>query len=201
MSAVVQDRTEVMLRYPVRTHPYAGVSHDSEGRYYDFKTRPDLITKVLEDFKPHAGRCSVQHFYRLLQYINRPDGSFETTDCGLTKRLYQLPSSPFPEKSGCLGGRLMLIFRDLDQNCSKKHVIKLVRKMQRQLLNFGRDASYVGFVVGPFPTLFLETQKRGFQTDIEFAMWGDSFEDAMARFDEVVGLMERTIVECDKRGL
>lgn len=166
MSAIVQDRTEIMLRYPVRTHPYAAVRHDAEGRYHDFKRSPDLIWEVLEDFKPHAARPGVQHFYRLLRHINRPGAPFETTDCGLAKRIYRSPSSPFPDKAGWLGGRLMLIFRDVEQNCSKKRIFKLIRAIERTLLRSGKDVDYVGFVVGPFPTLFVDRGRRGFQVEV-----------------------------------
>jgi hypothetical protein len=198
MSAIVQDRTEIMLRYPVRTHPYAGVRHDSEGQYHDFKARPELIWNVLEDFRPHAALSSVQRFYRLLRHINRPAAPFESTDCGLASRLYRSASSPFPDKAGWLGGRLMLMYRDPDQNCSKKRIFKLIRAIQRKLLVAGKDADYVGFVVGPFPTLFAETGRRGFQVDIEFAMWGDSFKEAIGRFNEVVRLMESAILEAEQ---
>ena len=189
-----------MLRYPVRTHPYAAVRHDAEGRYHDLKATPDLIADVLEDFRPHSAHAGVQHFYRLLRHINRPGAPFETTDCALAKDLYRSPSSPFPDKAGWLGGRLMLMFRDLEQNCSKPRVFKMTGALQRKLLRFGKDAHHVGFVVGPFPTLFVETGRRGFQFDIEFAMWGDSFDEAMSRFDVVVGLMEAAILECEKIG-
>jgi hypothetical protein len=197
MSAAVQDRTELMLRYPARTHPYSGVRHDAAGRYHDFKSNPELIGEVLEDFKPYEELSSVQHFYRLLRHVNRAGGPFESTDCGLAKRLHRSPSSPFPTKAGWLGGRLMLMFRDLDQNFSKKHIFKLINRIQRKLAHYGRHSDYVGFVVGPFPTVFVDTGKRGFQVDIEFAMWGDTVEEAIGRFEVVVRLMEKAIVDCE----
>ena len=186
-----------MLRYPARTHPYSGVRHDAAGRYYDFKSKPEMIGEVLEDFKPYEELSSVQHFYRLLRYVNRPDGPLETTDCGLARRFFRSSNSPFPTKAGWLGGRLMLMFRDLNQNCSKKRVFKLVNTIQRKLAHYGRQSDYVGFVVGPFPTVFTATGRRGFQVDIEFAMWGDTVEEAIARFEVVVRLMEKAILDCE----
>lgn len=91
----------------------------------------------------------------------------------------------------------MLMFRDLDQNCSKKRILKLVNRIQQKLSHYGRQSDYVGFVVGPFPTVFTETGRRGFQVDIEFAMWGDTIEEAIARFEVVVRLMEKAIVDCE----
>jgi len=168
-----------MLRYPPRTHPYAGVGagHGSQGRYYDFKAEPDLVETVLEDFAPHRADVGVQKFLALIRHINRPDAPFETTDCGLTQSLYRSRNSPFPDKAGWIGGRLMLMRRKLEQNCQQTAVNRLLRRLTIALRRAGRTCTHIGFVVGPFPTLFCSTGQRGFQIDIEFAMWGDSFEE------------------------
>lgn len=199
MPAVIQDRTNYLLRRAPRTFPYAGVGHDSRGRYYDFKAAPDLVDIVLEDFVPHRANVGVQKFFALIRHINRPDAPFETTDCGLTQSLYQSRNSTFPDKSGWSGGRLMLMWRELDQNCQWVAVNRLLRRFRCALGRAGRDCTHIGFVIGPFPTVFCSTGRRGFQIDIEFAMWGDSFDESMRRFSDVVMVIDKA-VESSERG-
>ena len=92
----------------------------------------------------------------------------------------------------------MLMYRKLDQNCQPESVRRLVERLRAGLRRAGRRYTHVGFVIGPFPTLFCTTGQRGSQIDIEFAMWGDSFEEGMHRFSDVVGIMEQAVKECEK---
>lgn len=197
MPAIIQDRTNHLLRRPARPHPYGGVRHDAQGRYYDFKARPDLIETVLEDFTPHNSYPGVQRFYALLKHINRENGPLETTDCGLSQKLYRSCHSPFPEKAGWVGGRVMLIWRQLDRNCQWKTVRLVLKRFRRELKRVGKAYDHIGFVVGPFPTLFQTTGRKGYQIDIEFAMWGDSFDEAMQRFSNAVLVLDETIKNCE----
>lgn len=198
MPAVIQDRTNHFLRLPRRTHPYGGV--DSKSRYYDFKAQQELIENSLEDFVPHRARAGVQRFFGLIRHVNRPNGQLETTDCGLTQSLYQSRSSPFPDKCGWVGGRLMLMWRNLDRNCQPAAVNRLVARLKAALRRAGRPCTHIGFVVGPFPTVFCSTGQRGHQVDIEFAMWGDSFEESLCRFSDVVAVIEKAVEECERKG-
>ena len=200
MSAVVQDRTKYFLLLPRRTHPYAGVNNDCQGRYYDFKAQPDLIENTLEDFVPHRAYVGVQRFFALVRHINRPNAPFETTDCGLAQSLYRSRNSPFPDKAGWVGGRLMLMWRKVDRNCQQAAINRLLGRLKAALRRSGRPYTHIGFVVGPFPTVFCSTGQRGFQLDIEFAMWGDSFEESMCRFSDIVAVMEKAVEEGERNG-
>lgn len=200
MSAIIQDRTNYFLRLPRRTHPYGGANSESRGRYYDFKARPDLIENRLEDFVPHRAYAGVQRFFALIRHVNRPDGQFETTDCGLAQSLHRSRGSPFPDKSGWVGGRLMLMWRNVDRDCQQAAVTRLLTRLKAALRRAGRPYTHIGFVVGPFPTVFCSTGQRGFQVDIEFAMWGDSFEESMRRFPDVVAVLEKAVEECERNG-
>lgn len=197
MPISIQDRTEYMLRRPPRPHPYASVRHDARGQYYDFKARSDLIETVLEDFIPHNANPGVQQFYRLLKYVNREGAPFETTDCGLSQRLYRSTNSPFPEKAGWVGGRVMFMWRELDNNYDQRSARWLLKQLLRKFKRLQRRHNYIGFVVGPFPTVFRATGKAGYQVDVEFAMWGNSFEEAMQRFSDVISVLDQSIKECE----
>lgn len=197
MPISIQDRTEVLLRRPPRAHPYASVRHDARGDYHDFKARPDLIDSVLEDFTPYSANPGVQRFYELLKYVNRAGAPFETTDCGLSQKLYRSANSPFPDKAGWVGGRVMFMWRDLERNCRQKSVRRLLKQLLRQLRRHETRYSHIGFAVGPFPTVFRATGQKGYQIDVEFAMWGDSFEEAMERFGDVVAVLDRAMRKCE----
>lgn len=198
MPAAIQDRTEYLLRRPPRPHPYARVHHDERGQYYDFKARPDLIETALEDFTPHTSVAGTKDFFALVRHINRPCATFETTDSGLSQSLHLSRTSPFPDKRGWVGGRVTLLSRRLDRNCQPSEVKRLLRRLRCALGRAGRGYSYIGFVVGPFPTFFVETGRRGFQIDIEFAMWGDTFDEAMHRFSHVVAVLDQAIKKCEQ---
>lgn len=194
----IQDRSEYLSSRQPRRQPYRRVRHDDRGQYYDFKLQPHLIETSLEDFTPHALNDGVQRFYDLLRHINRPDGPFETTDCGLSQRLHVSSNSPFPEKAGWIGGRVMLMWRDMAKNCRGQPVAWLKDQLLRQFKRYRQRHNYIGFVLGPFPTVFEVTGERGYQIDIEFAMWGDTYEEALERFPEVVTVLDRAIRRIEK---
>lgn len=195
----IQDRSDYLANRPPRVHPYRKVHHDERGRYVDFKRDPDLIESALEDFVPHAAHAGVQQFYGLLRYINRPDAAFETTDCGLSQKLYVSSNSPFPRKAGWVGGRLMLMWRDTAKNCREKPVAWLQSQFLRQFKRLRKRYDCIGFVLGPFPTIFSESGARGYQIDVEFAMWGDSYEEALDRLPDVVSALEKVVQQVEKR--
>jgi hypothetical protein len=193
----IEDRSSVLMRRPPRPHPYEQVRHDARGQYHDFKTNPDLIDTVLEDFTPHDTNPGVQRFYALLKHINRQGALFETTDCGLSQTLYRSANSPFPDKAGWVGGRVILMWRELDRNCRQEAVGWLLKQLLRRFRRLEKRYDHIGVVVGPFPTVFRMTGRRGYQVDVEFAMWGDSFEEAMQRFPDVVSVLDASIRKCE----
>src|SRR5947207_234777 len=70
-----------------RTHPWGATDYgdvqNAAGKYVDFKKFPALIPEALEDFRPHASRDAVHHFYDFLAWINGPEILLETNDCAL----------------------------------------------------------------------------------------------------------------------
>lgn len=93
----------------------------------------------------------------------------------------------------------MFMWRDLAKNCRQDTVRWVLDKLLAQFRRVERQYNYIGFVVGPFPTIFRDTGKRGYQIDVEFAMWGDSFEEAMQRFSDVVLVMDQSIKRCEAK--
>jgi hypothetical protein len=68
---------------PGRHHPWTPVENNPEAKYYDFKTHPEQIPLVLEDFKPWAHYPAIPRFYELLRWLNGRESILESNDCGL----------------------------------------------------------------------------------------------------------------------
>ena len=92
----------------------------------------------------------------------------------------------------------MLMLREIDQNCEPDAAKTLLKRFRGALRRAGTANTHIGFIVGPFPTVFCATGRRGFQIDIEFAMWGDTFEEAMNRFADVVSIIDKAVKRCER---
>src|ERR1019366_6892694 len=93
--------------------------HDSSHRYYDFRAQPELITEVLEDFRPYSDQPAVIEFYEFVANTNGDSSHFETNDCAF--------KSPHPNTSKTspktlqASGRVMFYFRDLSLNVTREY--------------------------------------------------------------------------------
>jgi hypothetical protein len=102
----------------VRAHPYrSGLTPDV--RYYDFKARPELIPRVLEDFMRWSHYPAIQRFYDLIRWINGPESVFESNDSRFTG--VQDSHTPVLGSLEALCG-VMIFLRDLALNLSPQHV-------------------------------------------------------------------------------
>lgn len=67
-----------------RSHPWKKTSYEERAGFYsNFIKNPELITEVLEDFKPHESQKAVQTFYEFIKWINGSASAFETNDCAM----------------------------------------------------------------------------------------------------------------------
>src|SRR3954464_5383259 len=97
-----------------RSHPWQGSSLDAQARYLDLTAAPELIRTSLEDFHPFRRYPAIEAFYALLERINHPQSQLEWNGCAF----------PGPPPIGTPGvgaslecsGRLMLLYRNLEQN-------------------------------------------------------------------------------------
>ena len=62
-----------------RSHPWGKTAYNERAGFYsNFIQHPELITEVLEDFKPHEDKKAIQTFYTFLKWINGAESAFET---------------------------------------------------------------------------------------------------------------------------
>jgi hypothetical protein len=171
-------------QYSGRQHPWTEANHDSRGRYYDFKTNPELIPLVLEDLKPYEGYAAVRTFYDLLAEVNGPTSNLETNDISF-RGPSQNVSDDFAKDLQCMG-RLAVLFRELDRNCAEDDVSWF---MARSLAFFWNETPALqwGHVkVSTWDHLFSAIGKEGVVVLFRFWAWGDSDYEAMANLDIVL---------------
>lgn len=134
----------------LRLHPYAP-GGDQQSGYVDFKTDPDKIFSVLEDFIPYSHHPAIQSFYMLLKYINGPASFLESCDCALRP-----PASHSDSNSSLpisVHGRLFLMYREERLNCSSEHSEWLCGKLM-SILNeidpaLTANEAVIGFTLNP----------------------------------------------------
>src|ERR1700691_4368640 len=109
-------------------HPWTIVESQPGAQYWNFAESPELISQVLEDFKPWAHYPAIQKFYELLAWLNGADSIFETNDCAFVDKSKVDTATPvvvrqaFDTDPMSVHGRLTVIFRDLKLNASRPHV-------------------------------------------------------------------------------
>ncbi len=183
---------------PPREHPWTVSEAVPDGRFWDFKTSPEQIPLVLEDFKPWSHYPAILGFYDLLRWLNGSDSIFETNDCGLRP---PRPDSETPEFLRHLfandpivvHGRLTLLFRDLAWNVSEPTVDGLIKSIHDGLRN---NVSLFPAVVmvGDWHHFFTAINKPGRAVSLRFWSWGDDEEMAMGHlhstFNAILGCLQ-----------
>ena len=138
----------------VRDHPWTISEVDASGQYHDFRKRPELIRSSLEDFVPFASRPAINRFYGLVEWVNGPDSTLESNDCGF--RPPRPNDNPkFPGALKC-NGRLMLLYRNLRHNLHEPACQWLSDSLAQCL--WQTDAEFAGGTIGlsRLPTRFVE---------------------------------------------
>lgn len=159
-------------------------------RYHDFKARPQLVRTSLEDFVPWSGTGAVETFYRLVEWINAPDGALESNDCEFTGP--HEDRSAHSAKSQECSGRLMILFRDLPLNLSRPRVEELERAVHLRLAEV--DPEFEFGIVGTtiVRTRYVSLPRAaeaclGYQLMLSFWAWGDTEAETMAHLDRLFG--------------
>lgn len=181
-----------------RAHPWTDAASCSGGRYLDLRASPRLVRTSLEDFTPWSGSAAVETFYRLLEWINAPDGVFESNDCEFTGP-HADPEAAFLERLEC-SGRLMILFRDLPLNLSLPRVQRLEGSLLRALSSLDPE-----FERGAVGTTIMRTEylglpavgrgRLGYQLMLSFWAWGDTEEETMANLDRLLRGLSRVLHE------
>ena len=187
----------------LRSHPWLASTTDLRARYYDFTASPQLIRSVLEDFVPWRHYGAIDTFYALLQRLNHVRSAFETNDCEFTGP--HANDQPEIQKAFGCSGRLMLLFRALEQNTVEGSVASLQHALHSNLseLDEAFDWGLVGTTLVPTRYLALpesDDQQLGSQLMISFWAWGDSEAETMLNLGRLFANLSRALRNLSVRG-
>jgi hypothetical protein len=174
---------------PPREHPWQGAESGNDAAYHNFVERPDLISTVLENFKPHADWGAIQTFYELLRWLNGPISPFETNDCGLMDPCVD-PNAPdlirprFETDPLKIYGRLAVLYRDLGRNTSPQHVSWLKKcifdGLGQRVEDFPAAVS-----ISDWPHWFIALDKPGHVVLLQYWSWGSDTAQAVHNLDGI----------------
>lgn len=184
-----------------RSHPWTDASGHARFKYYDLTAAPEHIRHSLEDFLPWAQYAAVEDFYRMLEAINRPDSVFETNDCELSGPAKN-EHPAIPKAFGC-SGRVMLLFRKLEQNTRPGSIEQLKTRLHLALIEL--DQSFEWGVIGTtlVPARYLALadhgdNQLGQQLMISFWVWGDTEADTMVNLQRLFKNLSRALHKLSK---
>ncbi len=177
-----------------RTHPWTGSLADPAHRHLDLRGEPGLIRTALEDLRVWRRYPATETFYRLLEWLNGPSSSLESSDCAL--------SGPAPNESPAVpkaldcSGRLIVLFRDLPLNRDEARLGALTQGLARAVAGVDFEWGAVGLTLVPvrFTTLpGPASEQLGFQLMLSFWAWGDDEAEAMAHLARTLGVLEAAL--------
>lgn len=159
-----------------RSNPWGKTSYEERAGFYsDFINHPELITEVLEDFKPHEDKEAVLTFYAFLKWINGPDSALETNDCALRESVIANTDSLF-KFTHKIDGRIEFFLREYQYNCNKKITTWLMRMSSLYLQVEGPDFFNALIDIQLAPTDFITLpaeQGNGHRIRLTFNAYGN----------------------------
>jgi hypothetical protein len=169
-----------------RSHPWSDSALHAGARYHDLSAAPELIRSALEDFTPFARYPAIEDFYALLERLNHPKSSLESSDCAF--------SGPEPNQSPQVqatlecSGRLIILYRALADNTLEAKMAWLRLELHRELAEL--DPKFASGIIGTtlIPSRYLALPERaqlGQQLMLSFWAFGDSEASVMLSLSRV----------------
>lgn len=172
----------------LRSHPWIDAESDPAYRYYDFKTRPELIRSSLEDLQPWNAYPAIETFYRLLEWLNGSESIFESNDSAFSGAT-ATTGTPSSKPLQC-SGRVMILYRNLALNTSLEQVHRLANATAQTLSEtdplFECGAVGATIISARFTTLPGPPERqRGQQLMLSFWAWGETEPEVMRHLDRI----------------
>jgi hypothetical protein len=157
------------------------------GKYYDFRSHPELIENSLEDFLPHGHRPAIRRFYEFLRWINGDNSNLETDDSAF-RPPHASDTDIFNFPLQC-DGRVEIIHRDLDLNTDPTMFYQMVRSLA-VFLQLERPTFSAGFFeLTHSKTVFTaqpSERQMGARIGLRFIALGNSSDHAFANLLVIV---------------
>lgn len=160
----------------LRSHPWTTMVSDANNAYIDFKQQPKLIRSTLEDLIPFKKWHFVEEFYSLIEWINSPISTLESNDC-VFNAVEKNTDQQYPYAKKC-SARLMILFRDIPENCQEKSIDWLINKILTLVSTMKPNFKGGAIALSYSPTCYLalgdqpDTGGMGFQVTLTFLAYG-----------------------------
>ncbi len=174
----------------LRSHPWTSMVSNDGNAYIDFKKQPKLIRSALEDLTPFKKWDFVEAFYSLIEWINSSQSLLESNDC-VFNPIEKNTEIQYPYPKKC-SARLMILFRDIPENCQEKSIDWLSNKILTLVSTMKPNFKAGAIALSHSPTCYLalgdqpNTGGMGYQVTLTFLAYGKSESKCYENMNEVL---------------
>ncbi|MFT5806022.1 MAG: hypothetical protein ACI9LG_000266 [Moritella dasanensis] len=176
---------------------------DESSVYMDFKLQPELIRSALEDLLPFQQWEFVEQFYRLIEWVNGASSLLESNDC-VFNAVEDNSDQQYPYAKKC-SGRLMILFRDIPENCQDKSLDWLMNNIQSMASSMKADFKGGAIGLSKSPTCYLalgdkpDSGGMGYQVTLNFFAYGEDEQACYANLKDVLAITQKALLRVNMR--
>ncbi|GLS91427.1 hypothetical protein GCM10007916_24960 [Psychromonas marina] len=200
MDAFISKQTDSSA---LRSHPWTTMESDQSNVYVDFKKSPKLIRSAIEDLIPLKKWSFVDTFYELIVWINSPQALLESNDCSFNV-VEDNHDAQYPYAKKC-SGRLMILFRDVAENCQQRSVDWLMQEILQSVATTKLGFKAGAIALSQNPTCYLalgdqpNTGGMGQQLVLTFFAYGKNERRCYESMQQVLEHAHSCLVKVNKK--
>ncbi|CAM3038665.1 hypothetical protein [Moritella viscosa] len=187
----------------LRSHPWTNMVSDESSVYMDFKRQPKLIRSTLEDLLPFNTWDFVEQFYSLIEWVNGSSSLLESNDC-VFNAVEDNIDQQYPYAKKC-SARLMILFRDIPENCQEKSINWLMNNIQSMASSMKPSFNTGAIGLSQSPTCYLalgdkpDTGGMGHQVTLNFFAYGKNEQDCYESMKDVLNIAQHALLRVNMR--
>ncbi|QUM86204.1 MULTISPECIES: hypothetical protein [unclassified Moritella] len=187
----------------LRSHPWTNMVSDESSVYMDFKRQPKLIRSALEDLLPFNTWDFVEQFYSLIEWVNGSSSLLESNDC-VFNAVEDNRDQQYLYAKKC-SARLMILFRDIPENCQEKSINWLMNNIQSMASSMkpGFNTGAIGLSQSPTCYLALgdkpDSGGMGHQVTLNFFAYGNNEQDCYESMKDVLKIAQHALLRVNMR--
>ncbi|SGY84670.1 Putative uncharacterized protein [Moritella viscosa] len=176
---------------------------DESSVYMDFKRQPKLIRSTLEDLLPFNTWDFVEQFYSLIEWVNGSSSLLESNDC-VFNAVEDNIDQQYPYAKKC-SARLMILFRDIPENCQEKSINWLMNNIQSMASSMKPSFNTGAIGLSQSPTCYLalgdkpDTGGMGHQVTLNFFAYGKNEQDCYESMKDVLNIAQHALLRVNMR--
>ena len=176
---------------------------DESSVYMDFKQQPQLIRSALEDLLPFKKWDFVEQFYSLIEWVNGASSLLESNDC-VFNAAEDNTDQQYPYAKKC-SARLMILFRDIPENCQDKSINWLMNNIQSMASSMKPSFNAGAIGLSQSPTCYLalgdkpDTGGMGYQVTLNFFAYGQNEQACYESMKDVLTVAQHALLRVNMR--